>query len=177
MTLATSNSQGELSPLEVGMHALHVATPYKNGGLQAYANAIGRKQQNVALYRDGARVAEKVHNIVNNSDLLTKAAHLAEISKLPESCWMLAAQKEAGLMAKGTRGQLAGPGVIGPVRAVGPIDMPTLTEIGITKNQSSRWQKLPQSRLQWLVDTNIRARRIIAAPSPGGTWRSNRSTS
>jgi len=162
------------------MHALHFVEKGKGGagnkgGLSEYARAVGRNERAVRMYRDAARVAEKVGNV--SEVLIDKAAHLAEISKLPESCWMLAAQKEAGLMAKGTRGQLAGPGVIGPVRAVGPIDMPTLTEIGITKNQSSRWQKLPQSRLQWLVDTNIRARRIIAAPSPGGTWRSNRSTS
>lgn len=69
---------------------------------------------------------------------------------------MLAAQREAGMMNTGARGQLVGPGVIGGHAEVPPIDnAPTLAEIGISKNQSSRWQKLaaiPETQFEQAVE-------------------------
>ena len=43
MALVTSNSQGELSPLEIGLHALHCAESAqgkKGGGIAAYAVSV-----------------------------------------------------------------------------------------------------------------------------------------
>lgn len=91
MCLATSNNQGELSPLEIGIHALK-AVPVekggrgKSGGLSAYAEKIGKDQSNISKYRNAATVSKKVGNITY---LLNKAGHLAAIHKSPEETWEL----------------------------------------------------------------------------------------
>jgi hypothetical protein len=90
--VATANAQGELSPLEIGMHALHYVEKAtggrgQKGGLSAYAEAVGKQRPDIMTYRDGAEVAEKVKNNLQVSDLLKKAAHLAAIHKLPEEAW------------------------------------------------------------------------------------------
>ena len=90
MALVTSNSQGELSPLEIGMHALHCVGlskggSGKKGGLSAYAEKVGRDNKTVRQCRDGARVAEKVG--VDPHLLQDKTQHLAAIHALPETCW------------------------------------------------------------------------------------------
>jgi ParB-like chromosome segregation protein Spo0J len=92
MVLATANAQGELSPLEIGMHALHYVEKAsggrgKKGGLSEYAEKVGKKRQNVESYRDAAEVTKNLHNDVQVSSLLNKAAHLAAIRKLPEEIW------------------------------------------------------------------------------------------
>lgn len=97
MALATSNNQGELSPLEIGMHALHCETLSvggrgKKGGLTAYAERIGQKFQNVSMYRQAATVAEAVNPHVNMRVYLDKSQHLAAIHKLPEDCWQAACE-------------------------------------------------------------------------------------
>lgn len=93
MALVTSNSQGELSPLEIGLHALHCVALSKGGrgqtgGLSAYAEMVGKPRQNIQAYRDGAEVATKVHIDMHLLD--GKAQHLATIHALPESCWQSA---------------------------------------------------------------------------------------
>lgn len=92
MALATSNNQGELSPLEIGLHALHCVAlgekgRGKKGGLTAYAESIGQKQQNVSMYRQAAAVIDSVkpHNVM--WFFLDKTFHLAAIHKLPRDCW------------------------------------------------------------------------------------------
>jgi site-specific DNA-methyltransferase (adenine-specific) len=96
MVLATANAQGELSPLEIGMHALHYVDKAtggrgKKGGLSAYAEAVGKSESLLRHNRDAAKV---VQNLAINCDLsayLDKAAHLAAIHKLPPSWWAVAA--------------------------------------------------------------------------------------
>ena len=95
MALATSNSQGELSPLELGMHALHCVGLSeggrgKKGGLSAYAEKVGKDTKTLRQCRDGAAVAEKVG--VDPHLLQTKTQHLAAIHALPESCWQAAVE-------------------------------------------------------------------------------------
>lgn len=93
MELATSNSQGELSPLEIGIHALKAVPPEKGGrgkkgGLSAYADRIGKDKGNVSRYRDAGEVYEAIKNRCNNTTVfLDKAQHLAAIHKLPPECW------------------------------------------------------------------------------------------
>lgn len=54
---------------------------------------------------------------------------------------MLSAQKAAGLMAKGTKGQLVSRGVIGGTQAEPPINTaPTLADVGLTKKESAQAQ-------------------------------------
>lgn len=60
--LGLSNAQGELTPLEIGRHALGIedgeAGRGKKGGLSDYARQMGKQRQNIDLYRKGAKVFE-----------------------------------------------------------------------------------------------------------------------
>ncbi len=93
MQLVLSNAQGELSPLEVGLHALR-AVPLaeggrgKKGGLTEYATRIGRDKGNVSRYRDGAEVFEAIRNCCNDTTVfLDKAQHLAAIHQADRRAW------------------------------------------------------------------------------------------
>lgn len=99
MALALGNVQGELSPLEIGVHALGIdfdkrGKGAEGGGLKGYARLTGQKAPNVTLYRQGANVLKSINYniIINKKDVLDKAAHLAHIHKAPESTWSLLAQ-------------------------------------------------------------------------------------
>ena len=104
MELATSNDQGELSPLEIGLHALKAIPKSeggrgKKGGISAYAGLIGKDQSNVAKYRDGAEVYKHLKNIGIDTKVLSaladpersKAQHLSAIHKAPAECWAVLA--------------------------------------------------------------------------------------
>lgn len=90
MALVTSNSQGELSPLEIGLHALHCVGLSeggrgKKGGLSAYAERVGKAQNTISELVNAARVVVKVS--VDRYVLHNKTQHLAAIHALPESVW------------------------------------------------------------------------------------------
>ena len=93
MALATSNNQGELAPLEIGLHALFsVATQKggsgKKGGIRAYARSIGKDPANVSRYRDGAEVFVVVRNCCNDTTVLReKAQHLYVIHSAEHALW------------------------------------------------------------------------------------------
>jgi ParB/RepB/Spo0J family partition protein len=95
MLLVTSNNQSELSPLEIGLHALHLDEARggrgKKGGVSAYADQIGRSRGSVADYRMAAEVAERVPNLL--SELTDKTSQLAVIHKLPEAIWEFAIKR------------------------------------------------------------------------------------
>jgi len=91
MLLAADNAQGELSPLEVGMHALHYVGKEKGGrgnkgGLAAYAQKLGRDKGSLSSYRNAAAVAEKCLHVQTLS-LLDKARQLAALHSLPQAIW------------------------------------------------------------------------------------------
>lgn len=84
MALATSNNQGELAPLEIGLHALErvgkaTAGRGKKGGLSDYARKIGKSQQYLSQLVAAAEVAKSTTQVV---DLLDKSKHLAVIHGL-----------------------------------------------------------------------------------------------
>lgn len=94
MVLATANAQGELSPLEIGMHALHYVAKAKGGrgqkgGLSEYAEKLGRDGGLLTHYRNAAEVAQTIDS---SQGLLDKAKHLAAIHKLPEDAWGVAVE-------------------------------------------------------------------------------------
>lgn len=95
MELVTSNNQGELSPLEIGIHALKLPKEQgkKGKGLSAYAERIGKHEQNVRKYRDAAEVFQSLtsNNIIGSS-FLDKTFQLCAISKLPRDCWQSACE-------------------------------------------------------------------------------------
>ena len=98
MLLATSNSQGELSPLEIGFHAL-TAVPNspggrgKKGGVSKYAKTLGRDQSVITRYRQAAEVLQSCSKPMHWCiGFTSKAAHLAAIHKLGEPAWPIACE-------------------------------------------------------------------------------------
>jgi site-specific DNA-methyltransferase (adenine-specific) len=94
MALATSNNQGEMAPLEIGLHALErvgrgKAGRGKKGGLTEHANKIGKSQQYLSQLVAAAEVAKSTTQVV---ELLDKAKHLFIIHDLPEICWVAACE-------------------------------------------------------------------------------------
>jgi site-specific DNA-methyltransferase (adenine-specific) len=87
MQLVLSNTQGELSPLEIGFHALK-AVPLseggrgKKGGLSAYAERLGRDLSGIRQLRAAAEVAETLETShrIKTAD---RTYHLYEVSKAP----------------------------------------------------------------------------------------------
>lgn len=85
MALATSNNQGELAPLEIGLHALERVGKAKGngrgqkGGLSDYARKIGKSQQYLSQLVSAAEVAKATSQLVA---LLAKTQHLAAIHGL-----------------------------------------------------------------------------------------------
>lgn len=88
MQLVLSNTQGELSPLEIGMHALR-AVPREQGrkgaGLAAYAERLGRTGEYIGQLRSAASVLKGLPN--SSLEVADKPKHLYEISKAPRSAW------------------------------------------------------------------------------------------
>lgn len=96
MLLATDNNQGELSPLEIGMHALnYVQSGHggrgRKGGLSEYARQLGRPQPIISRNKAAAMVASKLIS-QDIGLLLDKAKHLAYIHQLPETIWQQAVE-------------------------------------------------------------------------------------
>lgn len=87
MLLVLENTQGELSPLEIGLHALK-AVPLaeggrgKTGGLSAYAKRLGRTGEYIGQLRAAAEVIRETPNL-SLEYLGDKAKHLYEVSKAP----------------------------------------------------------------------------------------------
>lgn len=100
MALVLSNNQGELDPLEIGIHAFEAVPLSSRGrgskgeGLKGYAEKIGKPQQNITRCRDAGEVVKFTQYCVNLelSQLLGRAFHLAAIHKLPQECWAAAVQ-------------------------------------------------------------------------------------
>lgn len=101
MTLARSNMQGELSPLEIGMHAFKAVPPTASGrageGIGSYARSLGKTQPYLSQLWNAASVIDEVYKSANNvplNSLVKKAQHLYEISQVPEkSIWEYLVEK------------------------------------------------------------------------------------
>ena len=83
MQLVLANAQGELSPLERGMHALVAIN--KVGDIKAYSDATGRKRLTVQNEIHAARVARSA--CAHLPELLNCTNQLRDIHGAPESCW------------------------------------------------------------------------------------------
>ena len=94
MELATSNNQGELDAIEIGIH-VYQAVPTNRGGigggLKAYSNVVGKAQQTVSEYRNAGAVVSQM-NTLERIHFIGKAKHLSHIHKLPEECWQEAVE-------------------------------------------------------------------------------------
>lgn len=90
MELATSNSQGELSPLEIGLHALKavpLAQGKKGSGLAGYAERMGKTKQYVGELRTAAEVLMSLTCKLELTSFLDKAKHLATVHKADADLW------------------------------------------------------------------------------------------
>lgn len=104
--LIRNNNQGELSPLEIGLHALEYVEAYQEGGIRKYSQGVGLSEARISRYRQAAKVFRKVIEIeiIENSNvhdaeaLLSKAHHLEEIHSAPPACWRVLAKL---MLAKG----------------------------------------------------------------------------
>ena len=90
MELVLANNQGELSPLEYGMHVLKYVELSeggrgKKGGLSEYARVVGKAKSKISEYKDGAFVFQNCSLV--GTVLLDKARHLAAIHKAPADDW------------------------------------------------------------------------------------------
>jgi N6-adenosine-specific RNA methylase IME4 len=112
MALVTSNAQGELSPLEIGLHALHCVGLSeggrgKRGGLSAYAESIGKHKVYVGELVQAAKVAE--NSKLELTVLHDKTKHLSAIHSLLQDVWAVAVEKmlSGGWSAKETGERVA----------------------------------------------------------------------
>ncbi len=108
-SLAASNSQGELSTLEIGLHALHCVSLSaggrgKKGGLSEYAVLVGRSAGFITQIVNAARVADALKPFSQLDGLEAKTQHLSAIHALPEEAWQPAveAMLSGGWSAKDT---------------------------------------------------------------------------
>jgi ParB/RepB/Spo0J family partition protein len=84
MDLVLSNAQGELSPLEIGLHALKAvpkAQGKKGEGLAAYAEKIGKSKPHLTELRHAAEVFTDAGLFAQANKFMDLAKHLSEIHK------------------------------------------------------------------------------------------------
>jgi hypothetical protein len=87
--LVKANSQGELSPLEIGIHALKYVELSeggrgKKGGLREYARELGRSEGTLRPYKEAAKILDAV-KCVDIHALLDKANHLSHLSHISKT--------------------------------------------------------------------------------------------
>jgi hypothetical protein len=92
--LVLANAQGELSPLEIGLHVLRYVETAKGGrgekgGLSAYAERTRQKIPRLTELRQAALVYETLGSIQGFSpeDLLSRSTHLTAIHAAPREAW------------------------------------------------------------------------------------------
>ena len=91
MELVLANNQGELSPLEYGIHVLKYVELSeggrgKKGGLSEYARQVGKTHGYFSQCSHAAKVVSQLTGLEINS-LLTKTQHLFAINKAPDRYW------------------------------------------------------------------------------------------
>ena len=94
MLLALGNVQGELSPLEIGIHALRAVELADGGrgvkgGASAYAEQLGKTHQYVTQTRQAAEVFRSIKHATQVACFLDKAKHLAAVYKTPQDMWQV----------------------------------------------------------------------------------------
>ena len=90
MQLVLGNTQGELSPLEIGMHAWLAKRWDSVNSLKSYADRLGISSAYVGQLRNAADVIAMIRNSkleFSVLDLGDRAKHLYEISKAPRETW------------------------------------------------------------------------------------------
>ncbi len=112
MELVQANNQGELSPLEYGMHVLKYVELSeggrgKKGGLSEYARQVGKGKSRLSEYQSAAKVLKAI-KCSDIGTLLDKANHLATIHKAPAADWpwLVGELVEQGWSVRDTEGKI-----------------------------------------------------------------------
>ena len=92
MELVKANNQGELLAIEYGHHFNQIgekAQGKKGGGMQAYADAIGKPVKFIEMNSKADEVRSSLPK--STSEVNEKTTHLYEISKAPQHTWQILA--------------------------------------------------------------------------------------
>lgn len=90
MELVLANNQGELSPLEYGMHVLKYVELSeggrgKKGGIRGYASTVSKDESTIRGWRDAALVAEFAGKCgIDSALLIPYSTHLKYVRQVPE---------------------------------------------------------------------------------------------
>lgn len=108
MELVRANAQGELSPLERGIHALHAIENKIHPDVKAYAESVGRKRTTVHNEIYAASVAMAVPHVGN--DISSHYKSFVEIHAAPSWLWPALVQRmtQDGMTVDATRKMVAG---------------------------------------------------------------------
>ncbi len=90
MQLVLANAQGELSLLEIGIHAFRAvekAQGKRGAGLQSYADTLGRKRQDISLLQKAGEVYLAADLAEYSARLRDKAYHLSAVHQTDERAW------------------------------------------------------------------------------------------
>jgi DNA modification methylase/ParB-like chromosome segregation protein Spo0J len=90
MQLVLANAQGELSLLEIGIHAFRAvekAQGKRGAGVQSYADRLGRKRQDVSLLQKAGEVFLAANLAEHSARLRDSAYHLASLHPADRRAW------------------------------------------------------------------------------------------
>lgn len=98
MQLALGNVQNELSPLEIGIHALKVVENGNGGrgnkgGLSKYAEQLGKTHGYISQVRQAATVLNTIKPVSQLTGLVDKSQHFSHIHKAPQEVWQFLADE------------------------------------------------------------------------------------
>lgn len=154
MQLVLANTQGELSPLEIGVHAFKAVSLAQGnrsgGGVAEHARKIGYGEESVRQWRKAAEVWVSLPKTF--WEVKQKHQHLYEISKAPRHCWSLLVESLA-------RKEWTVANCVSEVEKVRKIDVPEehrdwlpLEEVAATFLKSGRLNQTAISRLIQVAD-------------------------
>ena len=151
MTLVTSNSQGELSPLERGIHFNQCGL-----GVREYARLTGRNHAGIVFESQAGKVVSQLTRDTLPK-LHDKTQHLSAIHALPTECWPAAVQimldkqwsaKETGEQVKAANFDGYSAKVITALLS-GKTSIRELDRIADTRTRVSESFKFPETLVAW----------------------------
>jgi ParB-like chromosome segregation protein Spo0J len=174
LRLGLANRQGELTPLEIGVHARSIepARGHAGAGLAAHATQMGIKPQQLSRYRNGAEVYEVARSKYEfGSRVRALGEHFAAIHRLPRDQWAEFALHcaEGKWTVKETAKRVAA-ALAPPAGSVEEGTIPTPRDIAATSDSVSvRAAPSPDPLADGDADTTIVKRRMMGELSSGTT--------
>jgi site-specific DNA-methyltransferase (adenine-specific) len=156
MELVLANNQGELSPLEYGMHVLKYVELSeggrgKKGGLSEYARVVGKGKSRLSEYQSAAKVVHAL-NCSDVGTVLDKANHLAAIHKAPSQYW----QKLTEMLIEKKWSVKETEAIVSKVKAIADLECPPWLS-GILKLDEAWVKAIEDERLSGTLTSCARA--------------------